>query len=306
MEEQVKANPWGDQSKEVEKEVFVETPKSNKLTYILIGLGALLVLAVGVLGFVVYKQAMTNPPSSTNTSSVSSSKLTTSTSTSSSISTSSNTASVSVSSAITSKYYKYNTNNGKYISFDYPDGASINITGYNDKTITSFKDIAAITVSNSLVTIAMGSGGFDECRYYTYDTAIKNQIAWESPTYKIVDGVPNYVGEKGIYNMKAGHFVFQNTKFEYIVVDLNDLADAKLSVNLNPRFAVLTKNTNGKYVSECVIPETSFFTPKWTVLFDQSEYKAEPIYLNCKAKNTEDVKKCTEVLDRFITTFRVK
>jgi hypothetical protein len=301
MEEQVKANPWGDQPKLVEKEASVETPKSNKLTYILIGLGALLVLAVGVLGFVVYKQAMTNPAPSTNTS-----KVITSSSTSSSLSTSSNTASVSVSSAISSKYYKYNTNNGKYISFDYPDGASINITGYNDKTITSFKDIAAITVSNSLVTIAMGSGGFDECRIYTYDTAVKNQIGWESPTYKIVDGVPNYVGEKGIYNMKSGSFVFQNPRFEYIVVDLNDLADAKLSVNLNPRFAVLTKNSNGKYVSECVIPETSFFTPKWTVKLDQSEYKVEPIYLTCKAKNTDDVKKCTEVLDRFVTTFRVK
>jgi hypothetical protein len=149
-------------------------------------------------------------------------------------------------------------------------------------------------------------GGFDECRIYTYDTAVKNQIGWESPTYKIVDGVPNYVGEKGIYNMKSGSFVFQNPRFEYIVVDLNDLADAKLSVNLNPRFAVLTKNSNGKYVSECVIPETSFFTPKWTVKLDQSEYKVEPIYLTCKAKNTDDVKKCTEVLDRFVTTFRVK
>jgi cytoskeletal protein RodZ len=119
MEEQVKANPRGDQAKEVEKEVFVETPKSNKLTYILIGLGALLVLAVGVLGFVVYKQAMTNPPSSTNTSSVNSSTVTTSSSTSSSVSTSSNTASVSVSSAISSKYYKYNTNNGKQMASEY-------------------------------------------------------------------------------------------------------------------------------------------------------------------------------------------
>lgn len=306
MEEQVKANPWGDQSKEVEKEVFVETPKSNKLTYILIGLGALLVLAVVVLGFVVYKQAMTNPPTSTNTSSVSSSKITTSSSTSSSVSTSSNTASVSVSSAISSKYYKYNTNNGKYISFDYPDGASINITGYNDKPITSFKDIGAITISNSLVTISMNSGGFDDCRTFTYDPAVKNQLAWEVPSYKMDGGVPNYVGEKGIYNMKTGHFIFQNSKFEYMVVDLNDFADSKVTSDSNLRFAVLTKNMNGKYVSECVIPETSFFTPKWTVKLDQTDKKAEPIYLNCKATNTEDVKKCTEVLDKFITTFRVK
>ena len=308
MEEQVKANPWGEQVKEVKEEVLVETPNSNKLTYIVIGLGAFLVLAIVVLGFVVYKQAMTNPPATTNTSSVSSTtkSVSTSSSTSSSVSTSSNTASVSVSSAVSSNYYKYNTNNGKYISFDYPEGASIKITGYNDKTITSFKDIATIDVYNSLFGISMGSGGFDECRIYTYDTAVKNQLAWESPTYKIEDGVPNYVGEKGIYNMKAGHFIFQNTKFEYMVVDLNDLAEAKLSANLTPRFAVLTKNTNGKYVSECVIPETSFFTPKWTLKLDKSEYKAEPIYLTCKATNTEDVKKCTEVVNRFITTFKVK
>lgn len=303
MEEQVKANPWGDQPKEVEKEVSVENPKSNKLTYILIGLGTLLVLAVGVLGFVVYRQAMINPPSSTNSSSVTSSKVTTSSSTSSSVSTSSNTAFVSVSSAISSKYYKFNTNNGKYISFDYPDGASINILGYNDKTITSFKDIATISISNSLVTVSMGSGGFDGCRVYTYDTTIKNQIEWEIPEMEMSQ---SGTGNRGIYNMKTGNFVFQNTKYEYIVIDLNDLADSKVNADLTPRFAILTKNTNGKYVSECVIPETSFFTPKWTVLFDQSEYKAEPIYLNCKAKNTEDVKKCTEVLDRFITTFRVK
>ena len=306
MEEQVKPNPWGNGVSEVKQEVSVETPKSNKLTYILIGLGALLVLAVAVLGFVVYKQAMTNPPTSTNTSSVSSSKDTSSLSTSSSVSTSSNTASVSVSSAITTKYYKYNTNNGKYVSFDYPDGAKINITAVKvDDPITAYKDIAVLGFTKDIVQVGLGVGAIDECRTFTFDPTKPNQIGWELPKYDEYYGDPSLNGDKGMYNLKTGTFIFSNPKFEYMVIDLNDLANSNTNKALTQRFTVLEKQSNGTYKSGCTVKDQVIFTPKWTIKFSASTV-VEPVSFMCTAKNTEDVKKCTEVLDRFITTLKVK
>jgi flagellar basal body-associated protein FliL len=90
MEEQAKTNPWGN---EVKEESPAVTPKSNKYKYIFIALIVFLLLTMGGIVFVVYRSNIEVKP----------------------VVTSSNSSSTG----------SYETYSGKYVSFEYPTGSTV-------------------------------------------------------------------------------------------------------------------------------------------------------------------------------------
>lgn len=307
MEEQVKPNPWGDQVKEIKKEVKVETPKSNKLTYILIGLGIFLVLSVGVLGYVVYKQAMTNPTTEKTVSTSSLSSQSTSSNSTSLTSTSSSVNS-SLNTTISSSYYKYNTNTGKYIIFDYPEGAKIKVLGFGDKEIKGYDSIASIKVTLENVgeiTIDKNSA-IDAVIQYKYDINNPNQIEWTVAGSSQPDGSTI----KGTYTFKKTPWSFYNSKLKYIVVDITELKNANVHKDIRSSYIVIDSFKKTTFNSS---DNEFLFVPYWTIKDSTSEYtnndtyqKKQSVIVKCYGTTLEDTKKCTEIFDIFLTTFKVK
>ena len=308
MEEQVRPNPWGQQPSEVKEVVTVEVPKSsNKLTYTVIGLGVVLVIVVVVLGFVVYKQAMTNPtPEKTVVTSSSLSSLSSSSSLSSLMSSSSSLSS-SQNTTISSSYYKYNTNTGKYIIFDYPEGAKIKVLGFGDKEIKGYDTIASIKVTlDNVVEVTIDKNmATDSWVSYNYDLNKPNEIDWIVAGSSLPDGST----VKGTYKFKKTPWSFYNSKLKYTVVDISELKNANVHSSLKSDFVVIDSfrkvftPLNNNYL----------VIPNWTVKDNTTSYggendygKRQAVSVQCTTTSLEDTKKCIEVFDRFLTSFKVK
>lgn len=309
MEEHVRPNPWGEPVKEIKEVVSVETPKSNKLTYLVIGLGAALVVSVVVLGFVVYKQAMTNPtPEKTVVTSSSLSSLSSSSSSLSSLTSTSSSVNSSLNTTVSSSYYKYNTNTGKYIIFDYPTEAKIKVLGFQDKEIKGYDTIASIkiTLDNVAEITIDKNSAIDASTSYKYDSSKPNQIEWTVAGSSQPDGSTI----KGTYTFKKTPWSFYNSKLKYTVVDITELKNANVNKEIRSNFIVqdsLMKNTFNSSVNEYL------FVPYWTVKDNTSTFtdnetyqKKQSVLVKCYGTTLEDTKKCVEVLDRFLTTFKVK
>lgn len=310
MENQVRPNPWGEQPSEVKEVASVEAPKSsNKLTYVVIGLGVVLVVAVIVLGFVVYRQVMTNPTTEkTVVTSSSLSSLSSSSSMSSSLTSTSSSINSSQNTTISSSYYKYNTNTGKYIIFDYPEGAKIKVLGFGDKEIKGYDTIASIKVTlDNVAEVTIDKNlAIDASTSYKYDINNPNQIEWTVAGSSQPDGSTI----KGTYTFKKTPWSFYNSKLKYTVVDISELKNANVNKEIRSNFIVqdsLMKTTFNSSVNEYL------FVPYWTVNDNTSTFtdnetylKKQSVLVKCYGTTLEDTKKCVEVLDRFLTSFKVK
>jgi hypothetical protein len=276
--------------------VPIEEPKNNNLTYAILGVSVVLVLSTIALGVVVYRgntAQSTNKVSSSVSSSTQSTIEVSSSLSSSSVSSVASQSSVKVNTSINPYFYKYKSNIGKYISFDYPEGATIKVTSSReDKTFTSKSDIESVTISNDLVEIGVGGVlGFDEAAVYTFDLNNPGELIWTQT------GAVEEVIKREVLKLNEKDYVFSNSKYEYVLIDLTRFAGKQF---LNS--VAIEKDSNGKFRADTNLALNQIL-PAWKVdLGNGSTF----VNYSCKAKTTDDVKKCAEVLDKVISTFKVR
>ena len=183
-------NAWGSASKvasEVKETLkVIPTNAPNTPLYLVIVLLICVFVLLGLVFFLYFNQntkTTTNPVTAVNKSSVS---VTEDTVVSEDLSTSSSNSS-------RAPYYKYSTNTGKYVTFDYPVGGRILIESMrDDKTFTKATDIGSIEITfDNIVVGTDSSGGIDECQEVTYDISKPNQLSYRGPEYSGTDKLQN-------------------------------------------------------------------------------------------------------------------
>jgi len=214
--------------------------------------------------------------------------------------------------SINTNYYKYEKYENEYYSFDHPVGQEVIIEHWGGPRKNKREDIADIFVymEKGKVGIAEPSSE-DTCIKYEYLPALPFYInyAWAE-----IDHDPFLP-----FFLSPLNYSYINSEYGFGVVSLDELTNNKnwfkdlLKQNKDLKELIYVdrltdqkivplgkKGPLGVYTSCLPSGERKLFQPsKW---FD---YTASP-FMDCNAKSTEDVKKCTEVLDRFVTTFKVK
>ncbi|MEI6887205.1 MAG: hypothetical protein WCK31_03120 [bacterium] len=300
--EENKANVWGTPSKNpqaVSETVNATVTKpSNTPIYLVVVLLVCVFVLLGLVFFLYFSQNAKNSNPTVATTKTSSIAATENTSTASLPSSTGSTSSNS------SAYYKYSTNSGKYVTFDYPTGGIITIlSNREDKTFTKALDISDIEIK--IDTLTFGSSttfGADECTQYTYDVSKPNVVSYVGPSYN-ASGTKIANVKSGTWDISSDKVVVVNKDKGYVLI-ASDKIDGKFLMLDNYNESTGLRATAGVYKNIC---NNISFTPKGLIQdTTASSYVGHRAFCGASGVSFTEAKKCVEVLDRFITSFKVK
>jgi len=247
MEEQSQTNPWGNEGKE---EISVVTPKSNKYTGVFIVLIIFLFLTLGGIVFVVYRSNIEVTPVITSPSS--------------------------------SSTGSYETYSGKYVSFEYPTGSTV-----EDRQSGS-GDID-LSIENELFTLALTGPASGYGMYgYNYDTNNPNVVT----RYQHISDGPSTEPDVNI-TLTPSQIIYRNTEADIIGINVDSNLVILGKEIENPSKNKYQRGQDGDY---------TVLSWKWA----KPGTSNSVLLFTCNSKEREGMLKCTEYLDRFLTTFRVK
>ncbi|MEI6462602.1 MAG: hypothetical protein WCO33_02955 [bacterium] len=304
--EENKANAWSNPSTSVGQSQAVGVtpsevakPAKSYPTYLIVVLLVSIFVLLGLVFFLYLNQNSANKATTVvATNSVSSAT--------SLASTSSVSSGGLVSSSTSSKapYYTYATNVGKYVTFDYPQGGKITVESSRaDKTFTKALDISNISITIDSLTFGSSTAfGADECTQYTYDVSKPNTVTYQGPSYN-ADGTTVKNVKNGTWDISSDKVVIVNKDKGYALI-ASDKIDGKFLMLDNYNESTGLRSTNGIYKNIC---NNISITPKGLIQdTTASSYVGHRAYCGASGVSFTEAKKCVEVLDRYITSFKVK
>ena len=263
-------------SNEVESGAIIDSDKTRKTKYIVIGMLVFVLLLFLSLFYVIYKFVEYSRVSNSESSS---STLTTN---------------VSSSSASSQSIVTYKDFVNQFVTAKIPSDANPKVEASNYSGKLNFDEFKLVYRN---LDIYIGSGCLDiNCQKHTlnYDLKSPNRITWQFENYEtIYDAGENVTKRSGSSSLSKIPEKYLSADGNYLFLysdDFKKLDNKKISSN----FLVFMKK-DGKYEAS-----TSNGIPSFV---NKNNYSFE---INCTVKNKDDFNLCSEVSLKLLETFKVK
>lgn len=216
-------------------------------------------------------------------------------------------------SSVNTKFYNYEKFENSFFSFEHPAGGSVQVVTNGNIQARTFRDFTFVEAKTENGSIGFGFPPEDDsCIKFVYNPATPFIISY---AWAEIDHDPFLP-----YLLSSSNYVHVNERMGYAVVVLDDYISSnkslaeKISRYLkNQNFVVMGLDRKTGIYSSCLgitgKKVTLSFVPTWDVpplLYGSSAWSTMPVLVKCDIKNKEDAERCTEIIDKFVSSFKVK